>query len=368
MADRQSQIVRVSVIGIIANAVLVVFKALVGVITGSVAIVADALNNLADAFSSVVTLLGTKLAAKAPDHKHPFGYGQYEYLSSMAIGLLILYTGISSFVDSFEKILHPETVSYDTAAIVVIVGGIAVKIFLGRYFRKKGSAYDSEALTASGADAMLDALVSSSILVGAAIALIWHVSIDGWIGAGIALVILKSGIDVLRESVSRIIGERIPKELAQELKKKIAAHPGVLGVYDLILNRYGPERTIGSVHIQVHDSMTAVEIDTLSRQITAPLYAQDNIIMTVGIYAANDKTPEARAMLQKLHSLTDDEPYVLQVHGFYIDTATKDVSFDLVIDFGCPDRKKLAERVRAAMKKAYPDYRFYVLEDTDFSD
>ena len=327
----------------------------------------DALNNLADAFSSIVTLLGAKLAAKAPNHDHPFGYGQVEYLSSMAIGLLILYTGISSFVDSIQKILDPELPAYDTAAIAVIVAGIIVKILLGRYFRRRGAAVDSEALTASGADAMLDALVSSSILVGAAVALIWKVSIDGWIGAGIALVILKSGIDVLRESVSRIIGERVSAETAHELKKEIAAHQGVLGVYDLILNRYGPERTIGSVHVQVADAMTAMEIDALSRRIAAPLYAKHNIIMTVGIYAANEATPEAREMLRALHDLTDQNEHILQVHGFYVDTTNKQVSFDLVLDFDCPDRQGLQRSITATMEKEFPGYTFHIVEDADFS-
>lgn len=366
--SRQQQITKVSVVGIAGNVILVVFKAIVGVLTGSVAIVADALNNLADAFSSVVTMIGAKLAAKAPDKKHPFGYGQIEYLSSMFIALLILYTGVSSFVDSFRKILDPELVKYDTAAIVVIVAGVAVKLWLGSYFKRRGKAIDSEALIASGADAALDAVVSSSILVGAAITLIWGVSIDGWIGTAIALLIVKSGIDVMRDSISRIIGERVSAETAQKLKAEIEAHPGVLGAYDLILNRYGPELTIGSVHIQVADKMTATEIDTLSRQIAGPMYKNDNIIMTIGIYAANETSPEARQMLASLHAITDRYPEVLQVHGFYIDDETKNVSFDLVLDFNCEDREGLKEKILGALEKDYPNYTFHVVEDADFSD
>lgn len=366
--SRQAQITRVSIVGIAGNVVLVIFKAIVGLLTGSVAIVADALNNLADAFSSVVTLIGAKLAAKAPDKKHPFGYGQVEHLSSMLIALLILYTGISTFVDSFQKILHPELVKYDAAAIIVVVGGIIVKLWLSRYFKSRGQAIDSEALIASGADAGLDAVVSASILVGAAVTLIWGISIDGWLGAGIALVIVKSGVDVMRESASRIIGERVSTETAQQLKAEIESHPGVLGVYDLILNQYGPELTIGSVHIQVRDDMTATEIDALSRKITGPMYRDHNIVMTIGIYAANEKSPLARQMLADLHAITDRLPDVLQVHGFFIDESTKNVSFDLVLDFGCKDREGLKADVLKAMRRDFPDYTFHIVEDTDFSD
>ncbi|MBD5560273.1 MAG: cation transporter [Clostridia bacterium] len=368
MDSRQAQISKVSAVGIAANVVLVIFKAVIGMIIGSIAIVTDALNNLADAFSSVVTMIGAKLAAKAPDRKHPYGYGQIEYLSSMAIGMLILYTGVSSFVDSFEKILHPELARYDTAAIVIIVAGIAVKILLGRYFKKRGREIGSEALTASGADASLDALVSSSILVGAAVTLLWNVSIDGWIGIGIALLILKSGIDVIRDSVSHIIGERIPAEEAKELKAEIEAHPRVLGAYDLILNRYGPELTIGSVHIQVPDEMTAPEIDALSREISGPLFTDHNIVMTVGIYAANEKTPEARKILKRVHELTAKNEDVLQVHGFYVDEVNRQVSFDLVLDFNTTDREKIRENLRSTLEKEFPGYSFSIVEDADFSD
>lgn len=365
---RQAQITRVSVVGIIGNVILVVFKAIVGAMVGSVAIIADALNNLADAGSSVVTLLGAKLAARRPDRRHPYGYGQIEYLSSMAIALLILYTGISTFVDSFNKILHPEEVHYDAAAIIVIAGGIVVKVLLGRYFKKRGAQIDSEALTASGADASLDAVVSASILVGAVITTIWNISLDGWLGAAIAVVIVKSGVDVLRASVSRIVGERVSADTARALKHEIESWPQVLGVYDLILNRYGPERTIGSVHIQVPDAMTAMEIDALSRKIAGRLYTEKNIIMTIGIYAANDAMPIARDIRRTLQDLTADVPEILQVHGFYVDEPEKQVSFDMVMDFGCENADEIRAGILRKLREEYPDYSFHAVEDVDFSD
>lgn len=367
-AERSRQIVRASIVGITGNVLLVIFKAIVGTLTGSVAIVADALNNLADALSSIVTLIGTKLAGKAPDHKHPYGYGEIEHLTSVAIAVLILYTGVTSFTDSLDRILHPVDTQYDTAAIVVIVAGILVKIALGRYFRSKGSKTDSEALAASGADAMLDAVVSSSILVAAAIRVIWGVSIDGWLGAGIAVVILKSGYDVLKDSLSRVIGERVPAETAKRIKAVIAKDPDVLGVYDLILNEYGPENTIGSVHVQVADDMTAPQIDAMSRRISTKMYNDFGIIMTIGIYAANLQSDMARKIFESIREEANSLPYVLQVHGFYVDDETNSVSFDLIVDFNCPDREALKEKILDKLKEEYPDYTFSVVLDSDFSD
>lgn len=365
--NRQKQIMHVSAVGIAGNVVLVVFKMIVGVITGSVAIVADAVNNLADAMSSVVTMIGTKLASKRPDRKHPYGYGQIEYLTSVVIAVLILYTGVSTFMDALDRILHPQDTMYDTAAIIVIAAGIAVKILLGRYFKASGKKTQSEALIASGEDASLDAVVSSSILVGAAIRLIFGVSIDGWLGAGIAVIIIKSGIDVLRTSLSQIIGERVPDDLAKSIKSIISKEPDVLGVYDLILNRYGPERVIGSVHIQVADEMTALQIDALSRRISGTIYEDCGIILTVGIYAANLADPQAQKMFRTLHEFAAKESDILQVHGFYVDSSTKTVTFDLVIDFACEDPEGLRRKIVDEMKKAYPEYTFSAVLDSDFS-
>lgn len=366
--DRQRVIVHTSVVGVAGNVVLVIFKAIVGVITGSVAIIADALNNLADAMSSIVTLVGTKLAAKAPDYKHPYGYGRIEYLSSVVIAVLILYTGISTLVDSVNRIIHPEAANYDVASVIVIAAGIAVKILLGRFFKARGTSTASEALTASGADAMLDAAVSSSILVGMAIYALWGVTVDGWLGAGIAVVIIKSGIDIMKDSLSSIIGERVPADLSRVIKKTISEYPDVLGAYDLIMNRYGPELTIASVHIQVPDNMDAMQIDKLSREISGTMFQKFGIIMTIGIYAANMTSPIAREMFRKLHELAEDNQEILQVHGFYIDTETRSVSFDMIVRFECTNREAVKDRIIDALKKLYPDYTFTVNLDSDFSD
>ena len=242
-ASRDSIIIRTSVIGILANIALAAFKAVVGLSSNSIAIVMDAVNNLSDAASSVITIVGTKLAGREPDKKHPFGYGRIEYLSAMIISLLVLYAGVTAFVESVRKIIQPDTPDYSA--------------LLGRYVKGIGEKVNSDSLKGSGEDATLDSVISASTLVAAAIYLFFHVSLEAWLGAVIAVVIIKSGVEMLRDTLSKILGERVDAQLAAEMKATIRENPEVRGAYDLILHDYGPDSYNGSVHIEVPDTMTA---------------------------------------------------------------------------------------------------------------
>ena len=206
--NRNRIIVRTSIIGILANVFLAAFKAVVGLTSNSIAIVMDAVNNISDAARSVITIIGTKLAGKEPDRKHPFGYGRIEYLSAMIISLLVLYAGVTAFVESVRKIIRPDTPDYSTAALVIVAVAVVVKIILGRYVKHTGEKVHSDSLINSGEDATLDSVISASTLVAAAIWLIFHVSLEAWLGAIISLVIIKSGIGMLRDALSQILGQR----------------------------------------------------------------------------------------------------------------------------------------------------------------
>ena len=217
--SRDSIIIRTSVIGILANIALAAFKAVVGLSSNSIAIVMDAVNNLSDAASSVITIVGTKLAGKEPDKKHPFGYGRIEYLSATIISLLVLYAGITAFTESVKKIIHPDTPDYGTAALVIVAAAVVVKLLLGRYVKSVGEKVNSDSLKGSGEDATLDSVISASTLVAAAIYLFFHISLEAWLGAVIAVVIIKSGVEMLRDTLSKILGERVDAQLAGEMKK-----------------------------------------------------------------------------------------------------------------------------------------------------
>ena len=366
---REKTIVRTSVLGILANVFLAAFKAAVGLGAHSIAIVMDAVNNLSDAASSVITIVGTKLAGKEADRKHPFGYGRIEYLSAMLISLLVLYAGVTALVESVKKILHPDTPDYSLAALIIVAVAVAVKIALGRYVKRVGEKVNSDSLIHSGEDATLDSVISASTLLAAGIYLIFHISLEAWLGAAIALVIVKSGVEMLRETLSKILGERADAQLAKEIKQTVASYPDIRGAYDLVMHNYGPDAYNGSVHIEVPDTLSADELDRLIRKITVGVYQKHKVLLTaIGVYSFNTKDPEAAAVRDRVYQLVKENPYVLQTHGFYLDKAEKTIRFDVVVSFDAKDRRQIHREICEKLQKEFPDYTLQIAMDTDFSE
>ena len=367
--QRDRIIVRTSVIGIIANVFLAAFKAFVGILSHSIAIVLDAVNNISDAASSVITIIGTKLAGRQPDKKHPFGYGRIEYLSAMIISIIILYAGITSFTESVKKIISPETPDYSVVTLVIVAVGVLVKIILGRFVKSTGEKVNSNSLIASGSDATMDAVISASTLVAAAVYLIWHIRLEAWLGAIISVIIIKSGIEMLRDTLSSLLGERADAELSKEIRKTILEFPEVHGVYDLILQDYGPDRNNGSVHIEVDDTMRVDELDLLIRKITGVVFEKHHAALTgVGVYAVNTKDKDVIAAREKVSHILREIPHVIQMHGFYMDPEAKRLQFDVMVDFEAEDRKAVFCEALAKVQEAFPDYQLISTLDTDFSE
>ena len=361
--SRDKTIIRTSVIGILANVFLAAFKAFVGLTANSIAIVMDAVNNLSDAASSVITIVGTKLAGKEADRKHPFGYGRIEYLSAMVISFLVLYAGVTAFVESVKKIIRPDTPDYSATALIIVAVAVVVKIVLGRYVKHVGEKVNSDSLINSGEDAVLDSVISASTLAAAAIYLIFHVSLEAWLGALIAAVIIKSGIGMLRETLSKILGERADAQLVLDIKKTIRSFPEISGAYDLILHNYGPDSYNGSVHIEVPDTLSADDL------VTAEVYQKHNVILTgIGVYAFNTKDPEAAAAREEIARLVTEDPHILQMHGFFMDKEEKLLRFDIIVSFDAPDRRQVYREACEKVRKAYPDYTLQAAMDMDFSE
>ncbi len=367
--SRDAIIVRTSIIGILANVFLAAFKAGVGLASNSIAIVMDAVNNVSDAASSVITIVGTKLAAKEPDRKHPFGYGRIEYLSAMLISLLVLYAGVTAFVESVKKIIEPETPDYSAVSLIIVGVAVVVKIVLGRFVKRTGEKVNSDVLINSGKDAMMDSVISASTLVAAAIYLIFHVSLEAWLGAAIALFIVKSGVGMLRDTLSQILGERAEAGLARDIKATVTSYPEISGAYDLVLHNYGPDSYNGSLHVEVPDTLSADNLDKLIRKVSVDVYKKHNVILTaIGVYSVNTRNPEAVEAREKVTGIVMAVPYVLQMHGFYFDKPEMVIRFDFVVSFDAPDRHKVFDEVCEAVKKAYPGFTLQVTMDTDFSE
>ena len=217
---REKTVITTSIISICANLVLVGFKATVGFLSNSIAIITDAINNLSDALSSIITIIGTKLAGKAPDKKHPYGYGRVEYITSLIVSAIVLYAGITAFIESVKKIITPEDVDYDVVTLIILVAGIIVKFALGLYVKKKGRAIKSDSLIASGADAFNDAILSISVLASAIIYMIFNVSLEAYVGALVSIFIMKAGLELIKDSIDNVLGTRIESKLAKSIKGK----------------------------------------------------------------------------------------------------------------------------------------------------
>ncbi|MBO4854287.1 MAG: cation transporter [Oscillospiraceae bacterium] len=367
MKNRRNEIVRVSVVGIAANVVLVIFKAVVGLVSGSIAVLLDAVNNLSDALSSVITIVATKLAGRAPDAKHPYGHGRIENIGSVTIAVIILLAGITAFRESVAKILQPERAEYSIVSLIIIVAAIAVKLLLGHYVKRRGKELHAESLVASGSDALFDAVISASTLVAAVVSILWHVTVEGWLGAVIAAVIIKSGVEILMDSLNTIIGQRVDSELAVKLKQFVCGYEGVHGAYDLSLHNYGPEKIVGAVHVEVDDTMTAREIHYLTRSIAAGVYREFGIVLTVGIYAADTSGGESAALRAAVEEIAAEYPEFRQLHGFYADVENKNVTFDLILAFGC-DAAGIRDQIVQKLSERFPGYSFDVVLDSDLTD
>ena len=367
--SRAQRIMRTSVIGIVANVALAIFKAVIGMLSHSVAIVLDAVNNATDALSSVVTMIGTSIAHKKPDYKHPLGHGRAEYLAAIVIGAIIVYAGITALIESIRRIIDPVTPDYTATGLVIIAVAVVVKIALGTYFKRVGGQVNSDSLTASGTDALLDAVISASTILAALIYLGTGLSLEAPLGAIISLVIIKAGYDVLSETVSKLLGRRIESELSQGIKETVLGVDGVKGVYDLLVTDYGPEQMLASLHVEVDETCTATEIDEITREVQHRVALEHGVgIAAVGIYTTNTADPLAQEMRQTIARIAHEHDNVKNVHGFYVDHASKLIQFDIVLTFDADDREALYNHIVGDVKEAYPDYDVQVVLDTDYSD
>lgn len=366
--ERNRVIVRTSIIGIAANLLLSGFKAAVGVLANSIAIILDAVNNLSDALSSIITILGAWFSSRKPDRNHPLGHGRIEYMSALIIAFLVLYAGASAAIQSFRKILNPETPEYTAVTLVIIAVAVLVKIFLGLYFKRQGKKVNSTALTASGKDATFDAVLSTSVLVSALVFVFTGLSLEAYVGLLISVFIIKSGIELLLETLDDILGKRADSELSKKIKEIVCSEPDVRGAYDLFVNNYGPDKNYASIHVELPDTMTVEEVDVLTRRIQEKVYFETGVILTgVGVYSFNTQNDEAAHIRNEVQELVMDHNWVLQMHGFFVDVEAKTMRFDVVLSFE-RDPHVCIDDLLLEVHGKYPDYRVSITPDVDITD
>ena len=368
LTERSGEIVKASIIGIGVNVMLAGLKAAIGLLSNSIAVILDAVNNLSDALSSMITIIGTRLAGKQPDKEHPLGYGRIEYLSALIISAIVLYAGITSLTESVKKIIHPEIPEYTPVSLILLAAAVAAKILLGTYMKRVGNRVNSGSLVASGSDALNDAIISTSVIVCAVLYLVTGLKLEAYVGAVIAVMIIKAGIELIRDTLDDILGRRPDSELSKAVKATVARRPEVMGAYDLIINNYGPDTSVASVHIEVPDTMTAKELDELERNISDDVFNEHHIIMGgISVYSVNTSNDAAAQLRDNITRMVNSHDGVLQMHGFYVNEETKQITFDIVLDY-TSDRRSLYRTICEEVSAAYPDYRFEIKLDADLSD
>lgn len=366
--NRDKVIIRTSIIGILTNVFLAAFKAVIGITSNSIAVTLDAVNNLSDALSSIITIVGTKLAGKLPDKKHPLGHGRIEYLSAMIVSGLVLYAGITSAVGSVEKIIYPVTPDYGAVSLIIIAVAVITKIILGKYVRAQGEKVNSGSLVASGSDAMSDAALSASVLASAVIFTFSGISLEAYVGLLISVFIIKSGLELIGETLDEILGVRADKEITTKIKGLLTSEPCVNGAYDLFIYNYGPDKNYASVHLELPDTMTAKEIDKLTRKLEAKVFQETGIILVgIGIYSYNTGNDEAARIQNDVREKVLSHEWAVQFHGFYLDIETKEMRFDVVMSFDIKPHEGL-KILYGEINQAYPGYELHIAPDVDISD
>ena len=366
-SSREKIIVKTSIIGIVVNVLLAVFKAGVGFISNSIAVVLDAVNNLSDAMSSIITIFGAKLAAKRPDKNHPLGHGRIEYLSALIVAAIVLYAGLTSLIESVKKIIEPTAPNYSATSLVIIAVAVVAKILLGRYVKSKGELVNSGALIASGTDAMSDAALSLAVLVTALIYTFKKVSLEPYVGVIISGFIIKAGIEMISATVADILGKRAEPEIYHKIKDIIASEKDVLGAYDLFVHDYGPGKAYASVHVELPDKYNVEQVDVLTRKLTDRVYRETGVIMTgIGVYSHNTDA-HAETIRREVTEIVMAHDWALGIHGFHLDDEKKIIRFDVVMSFDIPH----SEGIRILcneIKRKYPEYNAVIVADIDITD
>ena len=258
-------------VGILSNIFLCIIKGLIGLFSGSIAVTADAVNNLSDAGSSVITLLAFKIAGKPADEEHPYGHARMEYISGMAVSFIIILLGLELMGSSFEKILHPEEVGVSALTYLVLIVSIAVKLWQGMFNRNLGKRISSEALQATATDSLNDVFSTGAVLLSTLVYQFTAIPIDGWVGMLVAIFITVSGVKLIMETGSPLLGQAPDPQMVQELEEKITAYDGVIGIHDLQVHNYGPGRVFATVHAEVpanRDILVSHDIiDNIEREV-----------------------------------------------------------------------------------------------------
>ena len=352
-----------SVVGIISNAILCIAKILVGLISGSIAIIADGINNLADASSSVITLAGFKLSALPEDDEHPYGHARIEYITGMIVSVLIVVVGVELIKSSIDKILHPEPLEFSWSMVIVLLLAILLKVWQAMFNIKIGKKINSVALTATGTDSRNDVISTTAVLFSIIIGKMANIQIDGYMGVLVALFIIWSGIGLIKETSSPLLGEAPDPDLVAAISEMASDFDGVLGIHDLVVHNYGPGKVFASIHIEVDANGDLMEshdmVDNIERQLSKKLH----IVLTAHMDPIKVDDPIVALMNEVTTKVTDSLDGISNVHDLRVvpGPTHTNIIFDIVVNPSCKLSNKEIHQAFTDAIKAIDENYFVVI-------
>lgn len=365
-AERTGIINRTSILGIVVNVLIAGVKIAAGLLASSIAIVSEGVNNAADALTSVLTMVGTRLAGRHPDAKHPFGYGRIEYLTGLVVAVVIIVSGVQMLIESVKLIFRPEELSISYVSLTIVAVSAVVKFFLGLYTIARGRVAKSDALVGVGLECRGDSYISIITIGVAVVFLLTGVSLDAYAGVVMSAIILKAGVEVLLKIVSELIGRPGEKELATKIYQLVRATPGVVGAADMMLHNYGPNAWSGSVNVEIDHAKSVGEVYAMLHELQLGIMHEEHVTMVFGVYAVDDDHVETRRIRRTILEYVKAHEHVKSFHAVYLEPGTNRLYCDLVVDYELADWGVLRADFLDYMKAKVPGRDVVLTVETEF--
>lgn len=324
-----------SIVGIVCNVMLFVVKIIVGFLLGSISVIADSFNNLSDAASSIIGFVGVKMAEKPADKEHPFGHGRIEYISAFIVAFLVIQVGFSFFKGSVEKIVEPQTITFNSVSVIILAVSVLFKLWLGFFNRSLGKQVDSKVMKATATDSFSDAAITLLTIISILVAAVWEVNVDGFVGIGLSLLVIWNGINIAKDTLAPLIGESANPELYEQLKSKVESYDGIVGTHDLIVHDYGPGRSMASIHAEVPADVNALVSHEIIDRIEEEVLSEMKVFLVIHmdpVETNNENVKKYKRMIGDIVKSIDEE---MEVHDFRIveGNIQTNLIFDLVVPF-----------------------------------
>jgi len=358
------------IVGIAVNALLFAVKLVIGRTTNSIAIFADAFNNLGDIGSSVVTIIGFKIAAMPPDREHPFGHGRVEYITSLIISLLVMLMGFELLRDSLQRVINPQTVAFDLTSLIILLFTICAKLWLGKFTGNLAAKIDSQALGASSFDSYGDVISTSTAAVALVCSKFTAFPLDGYIGILVSLFIMYTGYKLVREAVDLLIGGRPDPEFVEKIKERVLSYEGIIGVHDLMVHNYGPGRCVVSLHAEVPENMSVVRAHEIIDEAERELSEELGVFLTIHMDPINVDDEEVKKTRDDIEKIVAEFPEVLSIHDLRVvgSGEKKNVIFDVVVGNSVKEHEEheLKQKIANRIKEIYPGYNLVIIIDRHY--